>query len=240
MITIYDLLEIDENASKEDIEKAYQKLVLKYHTTPNLDTESNSDNEMILNKLKIAYEILSDDEKRKKYDKDLANKRAEDLIKNVSVSHTETTDNTENNTESNSVENNKTKYKVVKKENINNNSEVDLSKDEKNKIKKAAQNEFKENLKKAQKAEEEYNKAYNEAYNDYLRKIGYKVKEPWTWKRIKNLLITIVAIIIVCFLVWIIPPTRNILINIYKENFIIKSLVDIVVTLFNSILKIFK
>ena len=39
MITIYDLLEIDENASKEDIEKAYQKLVLKYHTTPNLDTE---------------------------------------------------------------------------------------------------------------------------------------------------------------------------------------------------------
>ena len=63
------------------------------------------------------------------------------------------------------------------------------------KIKKAAEKELKDNIKKAQKAEEEYNRAYNEAYNNYLRKMGYSVKEPWTWKRVKNLIITILAII---------------------------------------------
>ena len=93
---------------------------------------------------------------------------------------------------------------------------------------------------KLQKAEEEYNKAYNEAYNNYLRKMGYKVKEPWTLKRVKNLAITILVIIGVCLLIWILPPTRNFLINIYNENFIVKSLVDIVAMLIDAIVSTFK
>lgn len=70
--------------------------------------------------------------------------------------------------------------------------------------------------------------------------MGYQVKEPWTLKRVKNIVIFIVAIIITCALIWLIPPTRNILINIYEENFIVKSLVDIVGMLINAILSIFK
>ena len=34
MVTIYDLLEVNEKASKEEIEKSYQKLVLEYQTNP--------------------------------------------------------------------------------------------------------------------------------------------------------------------------------------------------------------
>ena len=90
MVTIYDLLEVEENASKEEIEESYKRLILEYHQDPNLSEEENKENEMILNKLKIAYEILSNDEKRKKYDNDLSKKRAEDLIKNVSVKSSET------------------------------------------------------------------------------------------------------------------------------------------------------
>ena len=83
MVTIYDLLEVNEDASKEEIEQSYQNLVIEYQTNPINTPEENKQNEMILNKLKMGYEILMNDEKRKKYDKDLAKKRAEDLIKNI-------------------------------------------------------------------------------------------------------------------------------------------------------------
>lgn len=247
MVTIYDILEVNENASKEEIEKSYQRLILEYHKDPKLDEEANHDNEIILNKLKLAYDILSDDEKRKKYDKDLAQKRAEELIKNVTVKTTPTDENNnfESEQNSNEIKNENIKYsqsnnKVNDNDKYNDENEVTLSKDEKYKVRKAAQKEFKANLKKAQKAEEEYNKAYNEAYNNYLRKMGFNVKEPWTLKRVKNVVITLLVIIIVCALIWIIPPTRKILVGIYEENFIIKSLVDLVAMFFKAIISIFK
>ena len=74
MITIYDLLEIDEDALDDEIERAYRKLILEYRQDPSFSAEKNDENEMITNKLTIAYEILSDKEKRKKYDNDLAKK----------------------------------------------------------------------------------------------------------------------------------------------------------------------
>lgn len=275
IVTVYDLLEVSENASKEEIEKSYQNLILEYQKNPKLSKEENDENELILNKLKLAYEILSNDEKRKKYDNDLAKKRAEELIKNVSVEKENTeiknvsaekvdtkikkdlnikeiNNSTNKNHNGNiipNVNNSISNYESNKKENIKEEiyeeDEEDeekeyLNEEEKNKIKKAAKKEFKENLKKAKKAEEEYNKAYNEAYNNYLRKMGYDVKVPWTLKRIKNIIITILVLIIICLLIWIIPPTRNLLIEIYQENFIIKALVDIIVTLVKAIVNAFK
>ena len=235
MVTIYDLLEVDEKATKEQIEKSYQRLILEYHKDPKLTEQENKENEIILNKLKIAYDILSNDEKRKQYDKDLANKRAEELIKNVSVKSTEKNEKEEINKENES--DNQIKQED---ESIETEENTELNEEEKKKIINAAKKQFNENLKKAQKAEEEYNKAYNEAYNNYIRKMGYNVKEPWTLKRFKNLVITILAIIIVCVLAWIIPPIRNLLIQIYEENFIVKALVDIVGMIINGIKGIFK
>lgn len=247
MVTLYDLLEIDEKSSKNEIEKAYQELALEYATNTNVSKEENQENEMILNKLKMAYEILIDDEKRKKYDNSLAKKRAEDLIKNVTV-EPQKEEKEEIQAEEKlppkqeevvPEENNQVKYNVVKQNNEPN-EEENLTKEEQKKVRKAAQKEFNANLKKAQKAEQEYNQAYNEAYNKYLRKMGYDVKEPWTWKRIKNVIIFILSIIIVCTLAWAIPPVKAILIGIYEENFIVKALVDIVRMIINGIVSIFK
>ena len=223
MVTIYEVLEVSEDASKEEIEKAYAKLVYEYRIDPNLSEEDNKENELLLNKLKIAYGILANDEKRKKYDQDLAQKRAEELISNVTVSSA--------NEESKVERVEKAEEVISSPQNVVNNSvvkpvnnivetnesypleeeeeEVVLTKEEQSKLRKAAQKEFKINLKRAQKAEEEYNQAYNEAYNNYLRKLGYQVKEPWTLKRVKNLVIGILAIIIFCFIVWMIPATRQ-------------------------------
>lgn len=243
MITIYDFLEVDEKASKEEIEKSYQRLILEFHKNPSLSEEENNNNEVILNKLKIAYEILMNDEKRNRYDKELANKRAEELIKNVSTNNKDNIEKENNIKPIKQQEELKTQQIVQgtqENKNVSCEREEELTSKEKNELKKAAQNEFKKNLKKAQKAEEEYNKAYKEAYNDYLRKMGYNVKEPWTLKRIKNIAIAILVTIIVCYLIWIIPPTRKILVGIYEENFIVKSLVDIVVIIFKSIVNAFK
>ena len=85
MTTIYDILEVSENASKEEIEKAYNKIILEFHIDPKLDSQANRENEQILNKIKIAYEILMDDSKRARYDRELSNKRADELLKNVII-----------------------------------------------------------------------------------------------------------------------------------------------------------
>ena len=256
MVTIYDVLEVEENASKEEIEKAYTKLVYEYRIDPNLSEEDNKENELLLNKLKIAYGILSNDEKRKKYDQDLAQKRAEELIKNVAVSSTE--EKIEAKEEVKQEVKQEVNQEVVKpqvytsvpKDEIVETNEthklyeeeedVVLTKEEQNKLRKAAQKEFKTNLKRAQKAEEEYNQAYNEAYNNYLRKLGYQVKEPWTWKRVKNTIIGILSIVIACMIIWFIPATRQLLINFYNENYIVKALVDVVIALVKAILSIFQ
>lgn len=247
MVTIYDLLEVDEKASKEEIEKAYQKLILEYGQSPKLTPQENADNELILNKVKIAYEILMDEEKRARYDKELSKKRAEELLKNVSVKE-ETKIEENNSKEYNDDEYDDTQYDDSQIDNSQADDfqveeveeDVTLSKEEQKRVQKAAQNEFKANLKKAQKAEEEYNKAYIEAYNSYMRKMGYNPKEPITFKKIKNIFIFIIVTIIVCFIAWIIPPIRNLLINLYNENIIIKALVDIVGMLFEAIMSIFK
>ena len=243
LITIYDLLEVDEKASKEEIEKSYLKLANEYKVDPKLSKLENDDNEIILKKLKLAYDILSNDEKRSRYDADLAKKRAEELIKNVEVQEEKTEEVPEGNDSVENQEQENVNEEAVENEDEEDNSEepeIQLTNEEKKRLQKAAKKEFKENLKKAQKADEEYNRAYNEAYNNYLRKMGYIVKEQWTWKRVRNLIIGILVLILICALIWFLPATRKLLIQIYEENFVVKSLVDIVAMLVNGIKNTFK
>lgn len=64
-IDYYKILELDKNATEADIKKAYRKLARKYHPdlNPN-DTEAKKKFQQI----NEANEVLSDPEKRKKYD----------------------------------------------------------------------------------------------------------------------------------------------------------------------------
>ena len=66
----YDLLELDKNATTEEIKKKYKKLALKYHPDRNTDsnTETKADNEKKFKEITEAYNVLSDDKKRKDYD----------------------------------------------------------------------------------------------------------------------------------------------------------------------------
>ncbi|MEO8886721.1 MAG: J domain-containing protein [Mucilaginibacter sp.] len=64
-IDYYKILEVDKKASEKDIKNAYRKLARKYHPdlNPN-DAEANKK----FQQLNEANEVLSDPEKRKKYD----------------------------------------------------------------------------------------------------------------------------------------------------------------------------
>lgn len=61
----YELLGIDRDASHKDIRKAFKKLALKLHPDKNKDDPKAHDKFTVINK---AYEVLKDEELRKKYD----------------------------------------------------------------------------------------------------------------------------------------------------------------------------
>ena len=60
----YDVLGISKGASKEDIKNVYRKLALQYHP----DRNKSSGAEEKFKEISEAYAVLSDDEKRKRYD----------------------------------------------------------------------------------------------------------------------------------------------------------------------------
>ncbi|MCS3923213.1 molecular chaperone DnaJ [Methanosalsum natronophilum] len=60
----YEILGLSKDASAEDIKKAYRKLAMKYHP----DRNKEADSEDKFKEISEAYAVLSDPEKRKKYD----------------------------------------------------------------------------------------------------------------------------------------------------------------------------
>lgn len=64
----YNILGVSRAASSKDIKSAYRKLALKHHPDKVPDDEKEKAEEIFV-KVSEAYAILSDDEKRKVYDK---------------------------------------------------------------------------------------------------------------------------------------------------------------------------
>lgn len=60
----YEVLGVDKNADKKTIKKAYRKLAMKYN--PDVNHEEGAEEKF--KELSEAYGVLSDDEKRKRYD----------------------------------------------------------------------------------------------------------------------------------------------------------------------------
>ncbi|MBS1915205.1 MAG: J domain-containing protein [Bacteroidetes bacterium] len=64
-VDYYKILGLDKNASQDDVKKAYRKLARKHH--PDLNP-NNKEAHKLFQQINEANEVLSDPEKRKKYD----------------------------------------------------------------------------------------------------------------------------------------------------------------------------
>ena len=84
MKNYYDILQVNKNADKEIISKIYKYLVKENH--PDLFTGKDKElAEIKIKELNEAYEVLSDDKKRKEYDEELEyyNSRNDNLNINI-------------------------------------------------------------------------------------------------------------------------------------------------------------
>lgn len=199
MITYYEILEVSRMASKEVITKAYKVLVRKYH--PDLEQDEGKKEEAKEKMVRIneAYETLSDDEKRKKYDDTIAILEEKERIakeKERQQSKTQNINNNRNiNVNNNTVDVNNNINNIDNRNNLNNDTIL--------------QEEM-------QRAEEEIQmhkqNIVNQMYEDYyntLRRMGYKVVTVRPLKeRMKAYLIAGIVIILL-ILIYNIPFIRG-------------------------------
>lgn len=208
----YDWLEISRNASPEVVEKAYKTLVKKYH--PDLqEGENKQQAEEMIKKINEAYSVLSDEAKRKQYD---------ETIKESTISR-EDYDRLQQ-------ELNNMRKQSTTNDNHNTNHVTNMQPTENE---KQEQNiEYQQQLENARK------KAYYDAYIQDLKRRGYKIRYKKTFKDYLKIFIVIIVVIVLCILLWVIPFTREKLIDFYNSNEIIKWMIDMVINIFKSIFNI--
>ena len=195
MITYYEILEVSRMASKEVITKAYKVLVRKYH--PDLEQDEGKKEEAKEKMVRIneAYETLSDDEKRKKYDDTIAILEEKERIEKDKKNQQGKTQNVNRNIDNVNSNNNISINNIDNANNLNNDTKL--------------QEEM-------QRAEEEIQmhkqNIVNQMYEDYyntLRRMGYKVVTVRPLKeRIKAYVIAGIVILLL-ILIYNIPFIRG-------------------------------
>lgn len=210
----YDILEINKNASPEIVKKAYITLAKKYH--PDLqENEQKKDSEEKLKLINEAYEVLSDEEKRKQYDAELLNNEpnTNELIN-----------------ENINLKNELNKLKQTPKNDFN--GEIFDTENKTNNYNQEL--EYQKRLEYQQNLERARQKAYHDAYIQELKNRGYKIRYKKTFKDYVKNFIALILTILILFLLCHIPPIKNFLINIYNQNPIIHFLVDFILNIFNK------
>ena len=195
MITYYEILEVSRMASKEVITKAYKVLVRKYH--PDLEQDEGKKEEAKEKMVRIneAYETLSDDEKRKKYDDTIAILEEKERIEKEKKKQQGKIQNVNRNIDNVNNNNNISINNIDNANNLNNDTKL--------------QEEM-------QRAEEEIQmhkqNIVNQMYEDYyntLRRMGYKVVTVRPLKeRIKAYVIAGIVILLL-ILIYNIPFIRG-------------------------------
>ncbi len=205
----YKILEVNKDASPEIIAKVYKILAKKYH--PDLQDDINkSESEEKFKEISEAYEVLSNEGKRKEYDEQLEIANQENIIdKNDYETLRNYCIQLEN--ELNQLKNS---YSSVNQYNENSY----FSSDDSQRVDQQTQQQA------YQKAQQEaysdaVNQAYHDAYVNSLKNMGYKIRYKKTFKEtcknLLSLLITAIIIFIIIKIIWAIPSLRDSIISLF-------------------------
>ena len=83
MVSYYEILEVNPNASQDEIRKSFRQLSLRYHP----DRNSSSKSEAKFKDLNEAYQILGNQESREKYDKTQRNNVHVSNVSNIKLNN---------------------------------------------------------------------------------------------------------------------------------------------------------
>ena len=196
----YEILEVDKNASKEIIDKAYKTLAKRYH--PDVQTqEGKEQKEELMKKVNEAYDVLSDENKRTAYNQQLASQ-------NVSMDEYQKI----------LLENELLKQQLeTARQNIQNNrvyQQNTYSNEQRNTTPNVGQ---------------QTNFTANQPYqNPYVQtRKQYRTRRRLTFKQLIKIIGVIVGVILLCALIYQIPPVKEYFNNMYEENIFFKALVNI-------------
>lgn len=232
METLYDILEVSRKASKEIIEKAYRTLAKKYH--PDLQTAENRQYaEEMMKKINEAYDILSDDEKRSEYDRKLEEQEYQEQQRYQQVQQQARNDNVDNTNYYNINQNNM----YNQQQNVNTETNANKENDWRSQFANLSRKEQRKVINKIQK---DANEEYRKQYENYFRRLGFRIKHKWTLKDFVMIVILALVLIVIFYILWLIPPTHEWLVELYEGNFLIRILVDIIRGIFQGLVKFFK
>lgn len=213
MKNYYEILEVDKNASPEVIEKAYKALVKKFH--PDLQPpQKKLEAETKLKLINEAYSVLSNKEKKERYDLDLKNfqNRQEQLkLEKLKKEY-----------QNNFSKNSNSLKRQIKQPKINNTKNNN------------SQNLYNQEINRA------YQQAYNDAYIKALKNMGYEIKYQKTFKDYFRIFLFFIFLIVLFFILWHIPFIKNFLLDLYNSNEIIKVFVDFIINIVSNIISQFK
>ena len=207
MKNYYEILEVDKNASQEVIEKAYRALAKKYHP----DLQQGPKQQEYAEKMKIinqAYDVLCNDVKRQEY-----NQKLESEIISREQHERIMQENYELRQQIKQMGNQQRYQQAQQMEEgtILNMSRV-----------------LSEQMKAATK------QAYYDAYIQDMKNRGYKIRYKRDWRYYLKLIKVIAITILVCFLIYQIPPIKNFFINLYNQNPVFQSIVDVFKNTFST------
>ncbi len=211
MKNYYEILQVNEKASKEIIDKVYRTLAKMYHPDANPEEKKKWAEEKF-KEINEAYEILSDKDKRAKYDEQLEMER--NKVNND-------TENVRNMYKKLYEENMYLKRQLQQKSQYNNiqTNNTDFQKYNTNNTTSNQNGYNRDNYYKnieeeaERKIDETVQKAYRDAYTRRMKDYGYKIYHKKTFKEklkdLEVLIITVFILIVVFRILWLIPAFRE-------------------------------
>ena len=230
----YDILQINQNASPEIIDKAYKTLAKKYH--PDLQEENNKkEAEEILKEINEAYGILSDPNKKALYDQNLKNETISQEDYDEIYEENQNLKNAINNMQNSRYTNSRSNSVNDINNNINSNNYTQNNNQDFEEMQRAQELEYqKQQLAYQQQLEQARQKAYHDAYIQDLKNRGYRIKYKKSIKDYIKGIISILIVIVILIILWHIPFIQNFFIKFYEENEIINNTVDFIISLFKE------